>query len=202
MKALIALIPALFLTHAAAAADAPATAPTHRYLIERTFPKGALDGLDAATKQKVNANNAQVGVQWVKSYATADKTKTFCVYEGPSETAVRQAATLNGLPVDNVTEVPAGAEAQTAVSAGEATATGHRYLVERLLPAGHPARPERAPKAHAGAATLLTSYTSADQSKRFAVYEGASEDAVRRAAESGHQPVARVTEVPVTLLPN
>ena len=35
----------------------------------------------------------------------ADKTKTFCVYEGPSEAAVRQAAELNGLPVDSVMEV-------------------------------------------------------------------------------------------------
>ena len=78
----------------------------HRYLVERTFPAGALDGLDAGTKEKVNANNASVGVRWVESYATADKTKTFCVYEGPSEAAVRKAAALNALPVDSITEVP------------------------------------------------------------------------------------------------
>ncbi len=64
----------------------------HRYLVERTFPPGALDGLDAATKKKVNANNATVCVRWIQSYASADKTKTFCVYEGPSEAAVRKAA--------------------------------------------------------------------------------------------------------------
>ena len=34
---------------------------THRYLIERTFPAGALDGVDAAAKQKVNANNKTLG---------------------------------------------------------------------------------------------------------------------------------------------
>lgn len=88
-------------------ADAAQAAPTmHRYLIERTFPTGALDGLDAATKAKVNSNNASVGVRWVQSYANAAKTKTYCVYEGPSETAVRKAAELNKLPVDSVTEVP------------------------------------------------------------------------------------------------
>jgi hypothetical protein len=32
----------------------------HRYLVERTFPPGALKGLDAATKKKVNSNNASV----------------------------------------------------------------------------------------------------------------------------------------------
>jgi hypothetical protein len=42
----------------------------------------------------------------VQSYANADKTKTFCVYEGPNEAAVRKAAELNGLPVDRVMEVP------------------------------------------------------------------------------------------------
>ena len=59
--------------------------PTHRYLIERTFPAGALDGVDAAAKRKVNANNATLDVTWEKSYANADKTKTYCVYDGPSE---------------------------------------------------------------------------------------------------------------------
>ena len=78
----------------------------HGSRVERTFPPGALDGLNAATKKKVNANNATVGVRWIQSFANADKTKTFCVYEGPSEAAVRKAAALNALPVDSVTEVP------------------------------------------------------------------------------------------------
>lgn len=88
-------------------ASATQPAPTvHRYLIERTFPAGALAGLDAATKAKVNSNNASVGVRWVQSYANASKTKTYCVYEGPSEAAIRKAAELNKLPVDNVMEMP------------------------------------------------------------------------------------------------
>ena len=105
-------IAALFLTLVATTAlagmndDSTPVATTHRYLIERTFPAGALERLDAATKQKVNENNASVGVRWIESYANQDKTKTFCVYEGPSEAAVRKAAELNHLPVDNVVEVP------------------------------------------------------------------------------------------------
>lgn len=77
-----------------------------RYLVERTFPPNALKGLNADTKKKVNANNASVGVRWLQSYANADETKTFCVYEGPSEAAVRKAAEINKLPVDSITEVP------------------------------------------------------------------------------------------------
>lgn len=84
----------------------PMSSHMHRYLIERTFPAGALDRLDAATKQRVNANNASVGVRWIRSFATPDKTRTFCIYEGPSEAAVREAAKLNQLPVDRVFEVP------------------------------------------------------------------------------------------------
>jgi len=104
--ALTFLVPAFAADVQAPPQAAPAGTSVHRYLIERTFPKGALDGLDAATKKKVNKANASVGVRWVESYANADKTKTFCIYEGPSEAAVRKAAELNKLPVDSVTEVP------------------------------------------------------------------------------------------------
>ncbi len=38
-------------------------------------------------------------------YANAAKTKTYYIYEGPSEAAIRQAATANALPIDSITEV-------------------------------------------------------------------------------------------------
>lgn len=113
MKKLTAIVPLLLAARAFAGdvatvdtAASDAGQATHRYLIERTFPAGALDGLDAATKAQVNAKNASVGVHWIKSFANADRTKTFCVYEGPSEDAIREAAALNNLPVDSITEVP------------------------------------------------------------------------------------------------
>jgi hypothetical protein len=89
-----------------AGVTAAPNAGLHRYVVERTFTPGALDGLDAAVKAKVNANNSKFGVHWLMSYANASKTKTYCIYEGPSETAVRQAAKANALPVDGITEVP------------------------------------------------------------------------------------------------
>jgi hypothetical protein len=91
----------------ATTASEDAAAPVlHRYLIERTFPAGALAGLDQKTKNAVNATNSKFHVKWIESYATADKNKTFCIYEGPSEKAIRDAATANGLPVDLVFAVP------------------------------------------------------------------------------------------------
>lgn len=111
MRLLLALTSTLVVAHAFAADPAQSPGPqpkaaVHRYLIERTFPPDALKGLDAETKKHVNANNASVGVRWVESYANAQKTKTFCVYEGPNEAAIRKAAQLNKLPVDSITEVP------------------------------------------------------------------------------------------------
>ena len=113
MKMVTALFGSLILGAALAAqaqtspaATPEASAGTHRYIIERTFKPGALDGLDAALKAKVNANNNQYGVHWLMSYANAEKTRTYCVYEGPSEAAIRKAAAANGLPVDTITEVP------------------------------------------------------------------------------------------------
>jgi Protein of unknown function (DUF4242) len=109
MKAVMALLPALVAAQALAADAAnlePAGDSMHRYVIERTFPAGALDGLDEAAKARVNENNASAGVRWIQSFANPEGTKTFCIYEGPSEDAIRKAAALNGHPVDSITEVP------------------------------------------------------------------------------------------------
>ncbi|MGA9855708.1 MAG: DUF4242 domain-containing protein [Gammaproteobacteria bacterium] len=91
---------------AMSSAKQTSTPVMHRYLIQRTFPAGALDGLDMATKNKVNATNAKYHVKWIESYATGDKNMTFCIYEAPSEQAVRDAAKANGLPVDQIFAVP------------------------------------------------------------------------------------------------
>ena len=45
------------------------------------------------------------GVTWMHSYVTADKGKTFCVYDGPNPGAIREAAQRNGLSVDRISEV-------------------------------------------------------------------------------------------------
>lgn len=79
-----------------------------RYLVERTFPSGLsipLTDEGAATCRTVVENNAEDLVTWVHSYVTPDKTKTFCIYDGPSPEAIRKAARRNNLPVDRIIEV-------------------------------------------------------------------------------------------------
>lgn len=79
-----------------------------RFMVERTFP----DGLSIPTNEqgrettaKVAARNAEVGVTWVHSYVTPDRTKTYCIYDGPDAESIRKAAERNGLPVDNIVPV-------------------------------------------------------------------------------------------------
>jgi len=110
MRTLIAILACLSATNALAAEEGsttPATqpAPMHRYLIQRTFPKGALEGIDATAKAHVNAVNAQYNVHWVMSYENPEKTRTYCIYDGPNEESVRAAAKANNQPVDSVVEV-------------------------------------------------------------------------------------------------
>jgi hypothetical protein len=79
-----------------------------RYMVERTFPDGLHVPADAAGAQALSeivANNAEEGVSWVHSYVSADKTKTFCVYDAPSPEAIRSVGAKNGVPVDAIHEV-------------------------------------------------------------------------------------------------
>ncbi len=79
-----------------------------RYLVERTFPDAlAIPATDegAAACLNVVAQNGEHGVTWLHSYVSEDKRKTFCVYDGPNPESIRQAATLNDLPVDQISKV-------------------------------------------------------------------------------------------------
>ncbi len=79
-----------------------------RYLVERTFPDGLripVTEEGAAACLGVVGKNSDVGVTWVHSYVGEDKTKTFCVYDGPDPEAIRRAAERNGLPVDRISKV-------------------------------------------------------------------------------------------------
>lgn len=79
-----------------------------RYMVERTFPKGlqipmTADGAQACLG--VVDGNAEHGVTWVHSYVNEDRTRTFCIYDGPSPESIRRAADRTGLPVDRITQV-------------------------------------------------------------------------------------------------
>ena len=77
-------------------------------MIERVFPAGLHipvndDGAQACLG--VVETNARDGVTWVHSYVSSDKTRTYCVYDGPTPEAIRRAAGNNNLPIESITEV-------------------------------------------------------------------------------------------------
>jgi len=79
-----------------------------RYIVERTFPEGLnvpLNREGVGHVDGVVSTNAREHVTWIQSYVSKDGRKTFCVYDAPSEDAIRKVARANGLPVDRITEV-------------------------------------------------------------------------------------------------
>jgi hypothetical protein len=79
------------------------------YMIERTFA----DQLDLTHDdvQLIDDINADEGVRWLFSFLSADRRRTYCLYEAPSPEAIVEAARRANVPADVVVEVgPAAAE--------------------------------------------------------------------------------------------
>ena len=73
------------------------------FMVERNFAEELEPSLETA--DGINRINDQEGVRWMYSFLSADKRKTYCLYEAPSPEAIRTAATRAGLPADVIVEV-------------------------------------------------------------------------------------------------
>lgn len=73
------------------------------FLVERNFAQQLNVTPDGASS--INRVNADIGVQWLISFLSADKKKTYCLYEATSADAIREAAARNGVPADVIIEV-------------------------------------------------------------------------------------------------
>ncbi|HLZ99472.1 MAG TPA: DUF4242 domain-containing protein [Steroidobacteraceae bacterium] len=79
-----------------------------RYVVEREFPDGlqiSADETGAKACLAVVESNLADQVAWVHSYVSADKKKTFCIYDAPTPEAIRLTASRCKLPVQRITEV-------------------------------------------------------------------------------------------------
>ena len=74
-----------------------------RFMIERNFAEKLELTRDGATA--VKQVNADVGVQWLFSFLSADKKKTYCLYEAPNAEAIHEAARRLNIPADVIIEV-------------------------------------------------------------------------------------------------
>jgi hypothetical protein len=73
------------------------------FMIERTFAD--LVPTDPEALATVKQVNDEIGIQWLFSFLSADKRKTYCLYEAPSAEAIRAAAKRLGVPADTIVEV-------------------------------------------------------------------------------------------------
>jgi hypothetical protein len=73
------------------------------FLIERRF-SAALEPTAEGVRAIAEIND-EVGVKWLYSFLSADKRKTYCLYEAESAAAIREAAQRAGLPADVIVEL-------------------------------------------------------------------------------------------------
>src|SRR3954463_13238601 len=79
------------------------------YVIERAFAE-QLD-LTSDDVKLIDEINADEGVRWLFSFLSADRRRTYCLYEAPSPDAIVAAGRRANVPVDAVVEVsPASVE--------------------------------------------------------------------------------------------
>jgi Protein of unknown function (DUF4242) len=73
------------------------------FMIERNFAEQLEVNRD--DQIKIAQINDDVGVQWLFSFLSADKKKTYCLYEAPSADEIREAARRANIPADEIVEV-------------------------------------------------------------------------------------------------
>jgi hypothetical protein len=75
------------------------------FLIERNFAE--IVQSDPVIMAHIKEVNDEIGIEWLFSFLSADKRKTYCLYEAPDAEAIRVAARRLGIPADTIVEVGA-----------------------------------------------------------------------------------------------
>ncbi|MDI5892184.1 DUF4242 domain-containing protein [Halomonas rhizosphaerae] len=73
------------------------------FLIERNYAEQIDFTTDSV--REVTEINQDIGVHWLFSFLSADKKKTYCLYEASDSEAIREAARRAGVPADVIVEV-------------------------------------------------------------------------------------------------
>lgn len=75
------------------------------YMIERNFAE-ALGVIEPEEPGGIQQSvRDELGLEWVQSFLTADRTRTYCLYEAPDPEALMEHARRLGLPADAIVEV-------------------------------------------------------------------------------------------------
>jgi hypothetical protein len=92
------------------------------YVIEREFAEQLK--LEEFGAQSLAAENLDAGMRWVFSFLSADRRKSYCLYEAPSAEVIRAAVRRAGLPDDVFREVDRVDRADIELRADRPTVTG------------------------------------------------------------------------------
>ena len=74
-----------------------------RFLIERNFAEQVEMNKTAA--DEVKRINDDEKIKWLFSFLSADRKKTYCLYEAPNAEAIRAAARRLNVPADVIVEI-------------------------------------------------------------------------------------------------
>ena len=74
-----------------------------RFLIERNFAEQV--ELNKTAADDIKRINDDEHIKWLFSFLSADKKKTYCLYEAPNAEAIRTAARRLNIPADVIVEI-------------------------------------------------------------------------------------------------
>lgn len=74
-----------------------------QFLIERNFAEQI--ELTREIASDIKQVNDELSMRWVFSFLSADKKKTYCLYEAPNAEAIREAAKRLNIPADKIVEL-------------------------------------------------------------------------------------------------
>ena len=73
------------------------------FIVERNFAEQVELNRDIVT-ESIRVNN-DVDIKWLSSFLSADKKKSYCLYEAPDAEAIREAARRLNMPADMIIEI-------------------------------------------------------------------------------------------------
>jgi hypothetical protein len=74
-----------------------------RFLVERNFAEQIAVNSEIASA--IKEVNDELSLRWVFSFLSADKKKSYCLYEAPNAEAIREAAKRLNIPADTIIEL-------------------------------------------------------------------------------------------------
>ena len=74
------------------------------FLIERNYAEKVQDATIDEEEEMFSVND-ELGVQWINTFLSTDRTCAYCLYESPNTELLLEHARILGIPADQIIEV-------------------------------------------------------------------------------------------------